>query len=211
MVTLPHCLFADDDEITANKPSVYILYGFHDIPSQLCTGQCRFCIPNTRLHRWIISNASRHPEQRRLEGALRQRIPLGVHDHLDTFAVDIAPLPAEPTFMHTAVATGTVRFCQRESTMHQAALELFGLAMAFGAAAGSTDMRGKRFRVRVDAMVTAHYFNNSGGRSPLMNRLYRLLWAQLRALGSTIVEMVHVPGVQFVAEGVAMPCAVCTS
>jgi hypothetical protein len=50
-------------------------------------------------------------------------------------------------------------------------------------------------------MVTVHYFNNSGGRSPLMNRLYRLLWAQLRALGSTIVEMVHVPGVQFVAEG----------
>jgi hypothetical protein len=201
LVTLPHCLFADDDEITANKPSDYIMYGFHDIPSQLCTGQCRFCIPNTRLHRWVISNASRHPEQRRLEGALRQRIPLGVHDHLDTFAVDIAPLPADPPFLHTAIATGTVRFCQRESTMHQAALELFGLAMAFRAAAVRTDMRGKRFRVRVDATVTVSYFRNSGGRSPLMNRLYRLLWTQLRALGSTIVEMVHVPGVQFVAEG----------
>jgi len=42
---------------------------------------------------------------------------------------------------------------------------------------------------------------NSGGRSNLLNKIYRFLWEQLRAVGSSIVEMVHVPGAQFVIEG----------
>jgi hypothetical protein len=84
--------------------------------------------------------------------------------------------------------------------MHQAALEFCGLAMSFRAASTRPEMRGQRFRVRADAMFTVWYFQNSGGRSPLLNRILRFLWAQLRSADGTIVDMVHVAGSRFVAE-----------
>ncbi len=89
-----------------------------------------------------------------------------------------------------------MRFTPSESALHQAALEFYGFAMSFRAASTRPEMRDKRFRVRADAMVTVWYFRNSGGRSPLLNRILRFLWAQLRAADSTIVDMVHVAGSQ---------------
>ena len=71
---------------------------------------------------------------------------------------------------------------------------LNGLAMSFRAASTRPEMRGKRFRLPADAMVTVWYFRNSGGRSPLLNRILRFLWAQLRSADGTIVDMVHVAG-----------------
>jgi len=43
-------------------------------------------------------------------------------------------------------------------------------------------------------MVTVWYFRTSSGRSPLLNRILRFLWAQLRSADGTIVDMVHVAG-----------------
>ncbi len=118
---------------------------------------------------------------------------------MDSFADACAPV--DTSFVAAAVASGTVRFTPSESAMHQAALELYGLAMSVRAASSDPRMRNKRFRVRVDAMVTVWYFKNSGGRSGLLNKLFRFLWELLRAVGSTIVDMVHVPCTTFVAEG----------
>ena len=199
LVTLCHCLHADPDVPTSNKPTDYLCFGFGDIPSESCDGSCSMCIPGTSLHRFVISNSPRDGRQERLEGYLRERVPAGIYDYIDTFRDTISPV--DSSFFSSACAYGTVRFTPSESAMHQAALELYGLAMSFRAASTRPELRGKRFRVRVDAMVTVWYFKNHGGRSPLLNRIFRFLWEQLRAVGSTIVDMVHVAGAQFVAEG----------
>ena len=199
LVTLCHCLHADHDTPTSMKPSDYLVFGYGLIPDEACDGSCPLSIPGTGLHRYVISNASRHPGQTRITGHLRQRVPTALFDYLDRFR-DVAT-PVDDSFVASALASGTVRFTPSESQMHQAARELYGLAMAFRAASSDPSMRGRRFRVRVDAMVTVWYFRNSGGRSGLLNRIYRFLWEQLRAVGSSIVEMVHVPGSQFVIEG----------
>ena len=146
-----------------------------------------------------VSSSFRDSRQVRLEGHLRERVPTGVYRFIDSFADACAPV--DTSFVATAVASGTVRFTPSESAMHQAARELYGLAMSFRAASSDPRMRNKRFRVRVDAMVTVWYFKNSGGRSALLNKVFRFLWEQLRAVGSTIVDMVHVPGTTFVTEG----------
>ena len=199
LVTLCHCKHADDDVPTSSKPTDYLCFGFADIPNETCRGDCPLCIPGTDLHRWVISNSSRDYRQERLEGHLRERVPTAIFRYIDTFADACAPV--DTSFVTAAVASGTVRFTPSESAMHQAALELYGLAMSVRAASSDPRMRNKRFRVRVDAMVTVWYFKNSGGRSSLLNKLFRFLWEQLRAVGSTIVDMVHVPGTTFVAEG----------
>ena len=199
LVSLCHCLHADDGTPTTMKPSDYIVFGYGAIPSESCDGSCPLSIPGTNLHRYVISNASRHPEQVRIVGYLRQRVPSRLYDYVDSFR-DVST-PVGDAFLTSALASGTVRFSPSESQMHQAARELYGLAMAFRAASSDPSLRGRRFRVRVDAMVTVWYFRNSGGRSSLLNKIYRFLWAQLRAVGSSIVEMVHVPGAQFVIEG----------
>jgi RNase P/RNase MRP subunit p29 len=199
LVTLCHCLHADHDTPTSMKPTDYLVFGYGVIPNELCDGSCPLSIPGTGLHRYVISNASRHPGQTRITGHLRQRVPAALFDYLDRFR-DVA-MPVDDSFMASALASGTVRFTPSESQMHQAARELYGLAMAVRAASSDPSMRGRRFRVRVDAMVTVWYFRNSGGRSSLLNKIYRFLWEQLRAVGSSIVEMVHVPGSQFVIEG----------
>jgi hypothetical protein len=49
-------------------------------------------------------------------------------------------------------------------------------------------------------MVTVWCFRNSGGRSPLLNRILRFLWAQLRSADGTIVDMVHVAGSRLLLE-----------
>jgi hypothetical protein len=199
LVTLCHCLHADEGTPTTKKPSDYLVFGYGDIPNEACDGSCPLSIPGTGLHRYIVSNASRHPEQIRIVGHLRQRVPSNLFDYLDGFR-DVAA-PADNAFLTSALASGTVRFTPSESQMHQAARELYGLAMAVQAASSDPSLRGRRFRVRVDAMVTVWYFRNSGGRSGLLNKIFRFLWEQLRAVGSTIVDMVHVPGAQFVIEG----------
>jgi hypothetical protein len=198
LVTLCHCLHADPDIPTTNKPSDYLCFGFGAIPNELCPGTCPLCIPGTRLHRFVISNTA-DPRRSRVEGHLRARVPWALYDYIDTFCDSSAPV--DPSFLASAAAYGTVRFVPSESAMHRAALELYGLAMAFRAAASNPAFRGKRFRVRVDAMVTVWYFKNYGGRSALLNKIFRFLWEQLRAVGSTIVDMVHTPGSQFVIEG----------
>jgi len=199
LTTLCHCLHADADFPTSNKPTDYVYFGFRDIPVESCDGSCRMCIPGTNLHRYVISNSDRDRRQERLEGHLRERVPVGIYSYIDTFRDSGSPPDSD--FLSSARASGTVRFTPSESAMHQAALELYGLAMSFRAASTRPEMRGKRFRVRVDAMVTVWYFKNYGGRSPLLNRIFRFLWEQLRAVGSTIVDMVHVAGTQFVSEG----------
>ena len=199
LVTLCHCLHADDGVPTSSKPTDYLCFGFGDIPSESCRGDCALCIPGTALHRYVISNSTRDSRQERLLGHLRERVPRAVYRHIDSFAD--ASAPVDTSFVAAAVASGTVRFTPSESSMHQAALELYGLAMSFRAASTDPRMHNKRFRVRVDAMVTVWYFKNSGGRSSLLNKVFRFLWEQLRAVGSTIVDMVHVPGTQFVSEG----------
>ena len=199
LVTLCHCLHADDGVPTSSKPTDYLCFGYGYIPSESCSGACPLSIPGTALHRYVISNSSRDPRQQRLEGHLRERVPRGVYRYIDSFAD--AFVQVDSSFVSAAVAHGTVRFTPSESSMYQAALELYGLAMSFRAASTDARMRNKRFRVRVDAMVTVWYFKNSGGRSILLNKVLRFLWEQLRAVGSTIVDMVHVPGSTFVSEG----------
>ena len=69
-------------------------------------------------------------------------------------------------------------------------------AMSVRALSSDPALRGKR----VDAMVTVWHFKNAGSRSSALIRIYRFLWEQLRAVGSSIVDMVHVPSSQFVLE-----------
>ena len=148
------------------KPSDYLVFGYRDIPNEACDGSCPLSIPGTGLHRYVISNASRHPGQVRIVGHLRQRVPAGIFDYVDSFR-DVAA-PVDESFVASALASGTVRFTPSESQMHQAARELYGLAMAFRAASSDPSLRGRRSRVRVDAMVTVWYFRYSGGRSSLL-------------------------------------------
>ena len=173
LVTLCHCLHADYGTPTSMKPTDYLVFGYRDIPNESCDGSCPLSIPGTGLHRYVISNASRHPEQTRIVGHLRQRVPAGIFDYVDRFR-DVAA-PVDESFVASALASGTVRFIPSESPMHQAARELYGLAMAFRAASSDPSLRGRRFRVRVDAMVTVWHFRNSGGRSSLLNKIYRFL------------------------------------
>ena len=168
LVTLCHCLHADYGTPTSMKPSDYLVFGYRDIPNEACDGSCPLSIPGTGQHRYVTSNASRHPGQIRIVGHLRQRVPAGIFDYVDRFR-DVAA-PVDESFVASALASGTVRFTPSESQMHQAARELYGLAMAFRAASSDPSLRGRRSRVRVDAMVTVWCFRYSGGRSSLLNR-----------------------------------------
>jgi hypothetical protein len=95
-------------------------------------------IPGTNLHRYVISNSCRDWRQQRLEGHFRERVPVNVYDYIDTFR-DSGP-PPDSVFLSSASASGTVRFTPSESAMHQAALELYGLAMSFRAASTRPEM-----------------------------------------------------------------------
>ena len=86
--------------------------------------------------------------------------------------------------------------------MPQCHRELFALGMAIRDMAAADSYRGRRFRVRVDALASVFYWKNSGGRSKQLTRLLRFVLAKYRAAGFQIVDMVHVPGVRFVEEGI---------
>ena len=104
--------------------------------------------------------------------------------------------PHGPPVRVRALASSTVWVVPSDSEMRQAALELYGWAMSVRAVSSDPALRGKR----VDAMVTVWHFKNAGSRSSALIRIYRFLWEQLRAVGSSIVDMVHVPSSQFVLE-----------
>ncbi len=123
LVTLCHCLHADHDTPTSMKPSDYLVFGFGRIPDEACDGSCPLSIPGTGLHRYVISNASRHPGQTRITNHLRQRVPAALFDYIDHLR-DVAT-PVDDSFMASALASGTVRFTPSESQMHQAARELY--------------------------------------------------------------------------------------
>jgi hypothetical protein len=95
-----------------------------------------------------------------------------------------------------------VNFTDDEGAMHQAALELYALATVVRDLASRPDTRGSRLLVRTDAMSTVWYFRNHGGRSPLLNKIFRYLYAQLSAAGMRVVDCVHISGLQMIAEGV---------
>jgi len=80
--------------------------------------------------------------------------------------------------------------------------KLYALGMAIREIAASPEFRGQRFRVRVDAISTVYYWHNNGGRSHQLTRLLRFVLVQCRAAGVQIVDVVHVPGVRVVEEGV---------
>ena len=196
----PHCLHSD--EPTPSKPSLWLTSWAYPLFQQRCDGQCRWVIPGTRLHQYLISSASdQDPRQRVIRGMRRARIAPAVHQYLDQLAADFAESQASNPAACVQTA-GTVRWLPDESAMPQCHRELYALGMAIREMAASPEYRGRRFRVRVDAISTVYYWHNNGGRSQQLTRLLRFVLAQCRAAGVQIVDVVHVSGVRFVEEGV---------
>ena len=53
-----------------------------------------------------------------------------------------------------------------------------------------------------DAKTTELYWKNGGGKSPILTRMTKLLWATCVAHRITIVDIVHIAGTRMVEEGV---------
>jgi hypothetical protein len=83
----PPCLHSDGP--TPSKPSLWLTSWAHPLFQQRCDGQCRWVIPGTHLHQFLISSASdRDPRQRVIRGMRRARIAPAVHQYLDRLAAD---------------------------------------------------------------------------------------------------------------------------
>jgi hypothetical protein len=105
-------------------------------------------------------------------------------------------LPAFP-----AETAGTVRWLPDKIGCAAVPPELLALGMTMREMAASPEYRGRRFRVRVDAISTVYYWRNHGGRSQQLTPLLRFVLAQCRAAGVQIVDVALVSGVRFVDEG----------
>ena len=196
----PHCLHSD--EPTASKPSFWLTSWAYPPFHQQCDGQCSWVVPGTRLHRYLIcSSRDQHPEQRVVRGMRRARIAPSVHRYLDGLAASSKATSVSSPATRVQ-QQGTIRWTPEESEMAQCHRELFALGMAIRDMAADDSYRGRRFRVRVDALASVFYWRNSGGRSKQLTRLLRFVLAQCRAAGVQIVDMVHVSGVRFVEEGI---------
>jgi hypothetical protein len=95
---------------------------------------------------------------------------------------------------------GTLYFRPEEAEMAQCHREFWILCLLVRGLA--RELSGRKIRVRVDANTTVLYWRNGGGTSELLTRMVKLLWATCVRCRITIVEMVHIPGVQMVVEEV---------
>ena len=69
----------------------------------------------------------------------------------------------------------TVLFRPEESEMAQCHRELWIVCLLVRGLA--FQLAGKKIRIRVDAKSTELYWKNGGGKSPLLTRMTKLLWA----------------------------------
>ena len=94
----------------------------------------------------------------------------------------------------------TVLFRPEESELAQCHRELWIVCLLVRGLA--FQLSGKKIRIRVDAKSTELYWKNGGGRSPILTRMTKLLWATCVAHRITIVDIVHIAGTRMVEEGV---------
>jgi hypothetical protein len=77
-----HCITANPafDSIVTQKPTTYVTFGYQSFNKVCCKEQrCKFMIPGTDFHKYVIRNSSRAPkEQQRVnDSVLRSRIARG--------------------------------------------------------------------------------------------------------------------------------------
>ena len=94
----------------------------------------------------------------------------------------------------------TVYFRPEESEMAQCHREFWIVCLLVRGL--GRQLGGKRIRIRVDAMSTVLYWRNGGGRSAVLTRMTKLLWATCVCHRITIVDIVHIAGTRMVEEGV---------
>ena len=94
----------------------------------------------------------------------------------------------------------TVLFRPEEAEMAQCHREMWIVCLLVRGLA--FQLAGKKIRIRVDAKSTELYWKNGGGKSPILTRMTKLLWATCVAHRVTIVNIVHIPGTRMVEEGV---------
>ena len=188
------------------KPTTFLFIGL-SVADETCDRTCRHSVDGR--HVLLLCNTSNMPPHARRvpAGFLRAQIPAEVHRHLNSQPRVRLPSPHDPYPLHARdrpppLTAVTVNFTDDEGAMHQAALELYALATVVRDLASRPDSRGCRLLVRTDAMSTVWYFRNHGGRSPLLNKIFRYLYAQLSAAGMRVVDCVHISGLQMIAEGV---------
>ena len=204
LATLPYCLHST--LAVPCKPTTFLHIGL-DIADETCHGDCRHSIDGR--HTLVLCNThDMPPHARRVPpGFLRAQIPPEVHRHVNSRPLVRLPTPADPYPLPPAgrpppLAAHTVAFTDDEGAMHQTALELYALATVVRDLATRPETRGSRLLVRTDAMSTVYYFRHHGGRSPILHKIFRYLYAQLSAAGMRVVDCVHIRGLQMVAEGV---------
>ena len=204
LATLPYCRHST--LAVPCKPTTFLHIGL-DITDETCHGDCRHSFDGR--HTLVLCNTSNMPPHARRvpPGYLRAQIPPEVHRYVNSRPRVRLPTPNDPYPLPPAnrpppIAAHTVTFTDDEGAMHQAALELYALATVVRDLATRPDTRGSRLLVRTDAMSTVWYFRHHGGRSPILHKIFRYLYAQLSAAGMRIVDCVHISGTQMVAEGV---------
>jgi hypothetical protein len=94
-----------------------------------------------------------------------------------------------------------VPYVPSESELSQAMRELLGVAHAVRDVATVPGVRGRRFRVVVDAMATVYIWRNGGGRSRPMCRILRFLIVQCLRAGIQLVDFAHCSGKHFESDG----------
>ena len=94
----------------------------------------------------------------------------------------------------------TVLFRPEEAEMAQCHRELWIVCLLVRGLA--FQLSGKKIRIRVDAKTTELYWKNGGGKSPILTRMTKLLWATCVGHRITIVGIVHIAGTRMVEEGV---------
>ena len=94
----------------------------------------------------------------------------------------------------------TVLFRPEEAEMAQCHRELWIVCLLVRGLA--FQLSGKKIRIRVDAKTTELYWKNGGGKSPILTRMTKLLWATCVGHRITIVDIVHIAGTRMVEEGV---------
>jgi hypothetical protein len=112
-------------------------------------------------------------------------------------------VPSPPTDLPATELSESrhVPFVPSESELSQAMREMLGVALAVRDVASIPGVRGRRFRVVVDAMATVYVWKHGGGHSRPMCRILRFLVVQCLHAGIQLVDFAHCSGKHFESDG----------